>query len=574
MRHFRSAQKEVLAAVFQGRDTLAIMPTGAGKSLTFQLPALFLDKPVLVVSPLIALMQDQQEHAKKAEIVVEKMDSTLRAAAKREADAAIRDGSAGLIYVTPERLEDAEFLDELKISGISLFVVDEAHTIAQWGHDFRPAYLGLGHARKQLGNPPILALTATATEDVISEILAQLHAHKPLVIKAGSERANLSLAVHPTVNNDAKLDRLTQMIAFEEEGSGIVYTASVKSADELHKRLQKAGVSVGRYHGRMTKRERECVQQQFMADEHKVMIATKAFGLGVDKPNIRFVYHYEFPDSLETYYQEAGRAGRDGAPARATLLYRLEDKRIHSFFSCGRYPKMEEVSRVLLAVSIKQPKSLAQIAEEATAGQRHAQVILYMLRDLKLVKDKRDGFVRMGTGEVTDTQIEKMLALYTDRAQQDQRRLEEMIHYAETATCRKQVLREYFGEPTGDMCDCCDNCVNRVAEQHAASEPQGHDGVTRIETIHGTIATTAPETLPHLEAQANMFAVGERVHHKLFGVGDVLEVDGDTLHVRFPAEGVKKLKADFVQIIDTTMPTSDLDRRKPMGAVHLEKEAA
>ena len=339
IRRFRPGQREVLDAVFQRKNVLAIMPTGAGKSLTYQLPALFLPKPVVVVSPLIALMQDQQEKAADAEIAVEKLDSTLTHKQQQTAQQDIDQGIAQLIYVTPERLQTPEFQAELQSAGgISLLVVDEAHCIPQWGHDFRPAYLQIGEARRALGNPPVLALTATATEDVAQEILASLHAEESVRINTGSERENLFLAVHPTVNNQAKQARILAMLQQEEQGSGIVYTASIRSANDLYDFLTERGVPVGHYHGRMPARERERVQQAFMRGDHRVMIATKAFGLGIDKPDIRFVVHFEFPDSLETYFQEAGRAGRDGKPAKATLLYRLEDKRIQSFFLAGRYP--------------------------------------------------------------------------------------------------------------------------------------------------------------------------------------------------------------------------------------------
>ncbi len=350
IQRLRPGQREVLESVFHGCDTLAIMPTGAGKSLTYQLPALFLPKPVLVVSPLIALMQDQQEKAAEADIAVEKLDSTLTHLEANHAASDIHDHTAQLIYVTPERLESAEFLASLnEAGGISLLVVDEAHCIAQWGHDFRPAFLNIGEARLTLGNPPVLALTATATRDVADEILQSLHAHNPTCINLGAERENLFLSVAPTVNNQAKLARIVTMLK-DEPGTGIIYTASVRSANELFEHLTEAGFSVGHYHGKMKTRERRQVQQGFMHGEHKVMIATKAFGLGIDKPDIRFVYHFEFPDSLETYYQEAGRAGRDGDPAKAVLLYRLEDKRIQSFFLAGRYPTLAELSAVYNAL--------------------------------------------------------------------------------------------------------------------------------------------------------------------------------------------------------------------------------
>lgn len=305
------------------------------------------DVLVVVVSPLVALMQDQEEKAAEAEIAVEKVDSTLTRVETRDANEQIRSGMAQLIYVTPERLETAEFLAMLKAAGgISLLVVDEAHCITQWGHDFLPAYLAIGDARKALGMPPVLALTATATEAVIQEIQKSLLMEDARIVNAGMERENLHLSVFTTVNTEYKLERVTQLLA-EESGSGIIYTASVRSANELFTWLKEHDVSVAHYHGRMKIHEREAMQEAFMHGEQKVMIATKAFGLGIDKPDIRFVYHFEFPDSVETYFQEAGRAGRDGLPSRAILLYRLEDKRLQSFFLAGRYPKDEDINAIL-----------------------------------------------------------------------------------------------------------------------------------------------------------------------------------------------------------------------------------
>ena len=542
VKHFRSGQREVLEAVFNGRSVLGIMPTGAGKSLCYQLPALFLPKPVVVVSPLIALMQDQQVKAEEAEISVEKVDSTLSTADAAAATEMIHEGIPQLIYVTPERLENREFLASLAANGgVSLFVVDEAHCISQWGHDFRPAYLGLRYAREALGNPPVLALTATATENVAKEILDQLGVPDAVQVNAGTERTNIFFSVHPTVNTDAKLARIAQMIE-EEKGTGIIYTASVRSANELHEWLKEHGVSAGRYHGKMPVRDREQVQQEFMRGDHKVMIATKAFGLGIDKADIRFVYHYEFPDSLETYYQEAGRAGRDGEPSRAVLLYRLEDKRIQSFFLAGRYPKVDEVRAVLNALGA--PSSSLEISDASKIGRRRTQVILYLLREAGIVERGKQGYSLKSAETPADSAIAELLATYVERAQRDQDRLSEMMRYAQTPDCRIQMIRNYFGEETGEPCKRCDNCVNPASVNSETPVRELAEAVTRVETIHGTILTTAPETLP----EKPKFASGDTARHKRFGQGRVLDQSGDIALVRF-AKGVeRRVRVDFLSI--------------------------
>ena len=546
---FRSSQRAVLESVLQGRNTLGIMPTGAGKSLTYQLAALVLPKPVIVVSPLIALMQDQQRRADAAEISVEKVDSTLTRKQMLQADDAIHRGGAKLLYVTPERLQNRAFLDELKDVGVSLFVVDEAHVLSQWGHDFRPAYLGLRYARAELGNPPVLALTATATDEVIHDILHDLDALDANVINAGSERTNLYFAVHSTVNNDAKLARLTQMIA-EEPGCGIVYTASVRSANDLHERFTEAGITVGHYHGKLSSKERQHALEEFMQDRYRVMIATNAFGLGIDKPDIRYVFHYEFPDSLETYYQEAGRAGRDGKPSKAVLLYRLEDRRIQTFFSAGRYPRPDELRKVLEVLFADDPLPANEVAIRAEVSQKRSEVLLYLLRDTGLAPADSSGHTLTDALIVDDEHLEALLEAYRVRSGQDRSPLDEMMHYAETAGCRRQVFRRYFNEPLGEPCGNCDNCVNHATSAEpealvALHTPEQRNGVTRIETIFGSIVTTAPETLPHSEAPK--FASGDVVLHTQFGRGVVQAADEDAITVRFGKGGSRKLKASFLQ---------------------------
>jgi ATP-dependent DNA helicase RecQ len=563
---FRPGQREIMEAVFRGRNTLGLMPTGSGKSLTFQLPALLLPHPVIVVSPLISLMQDQQQKAEQAEIVVEKLDSTLTSSQAAQAAEMIDEGIPQLIYVTPERLEDRDFLHSLNnAGGISLLVVDEAHCIPQWGHDFRPAYLNIGEARKVLGDPPVLALTATATQSVIEEILSNLRIPDALVINEGTERENLSLAVIPTVNNEAKLARILSMVG-EEQGSGIIYTASIRSANELFDYLKERDISVARYHGKMPTRERERLQAEFMRGDHKVMIATKAFGLGIDKPDIRFVFHFEFPDSLETYFQEAGRAGRDGLPSRAVLLYRLEDKRIQSYFLSGRYPHLAELRSVMEALPSRhsndssqaphQPLSAGAISEVSGVGQRRTQVILHLLGEAGLVRPSRRGYLGNAAEPPSDTALEDLLRSYEERALNDKDRLAIMMHYAETVDCRTQTIRRYFADQEGEPCRRCDNChrnlqtsstATRSITPSEAAETQSQPAklITEIETKIGTIVTTAPETLPTPQPPPR-FHPGETVRHRRFGTGTVIDIHQDDVLVQFEKAGKKRIRISFL----------------------------
>jgi ATP-dependent DNA helicase RecQ len=543
IKHFRPGQREVVEAIFNSRNVLALMPTGAGKSLCYQLPALFLPKLVVVVSPLIALMQDQQAKAQDARIAVEKIDSTLTPSQQAEVTQHIDHAIPQLVYVTPERLENHDFLDHLRATGVSLLAIDEAHCISQWGHDFRPAYMGLKYARERLGNPPVAALTATATAEVVEDILKQLGAEDAIVVDTGTERPNLAFAVHHTVNTAAKQNRLLQMIE-SAPGTGIVYTASVRTATQLHQWLTGSNISAALYHGRLPAKERAVVQQRFMRGDFKVLIATKAFGMGIDKPDIRFVYHYEFPDSLESYYQEGGRAGRDGKPANAVLLYRLEDRRIQSFFLVGRYPRPEELRTVLHALQAAAPANAAAIAERSGVPRRRAQAILYLLREAGLLLRTPRGY-SLNSQPVSDTDLDQLLAGFTERSTSDKNRLDEMTHYAESATCRKQLLRTYFGENSGDPCGACDNCLEPGRATGTLPVLQAkREEAFEVPTAIGPVLTTAPETLP--DRNAPSFATGDTVTHRRFGPGKVLDVAGENLIVRF-TQGVKKVRTTYVR---------------------------
>jgi ATP-dependent DNA helicase RecQ len=334
LRRLRPGQREVIESVLAGRDTLAIMPSGAGKSLCYQLPALHMRGTTIVVSPLIALMKDQADKLEERGVDAAAVNSALSGRERREALARVRRREANFVFTTPEQLADPAFVEKLKQNPIDLFVVDEAHCISQWGHDFRPAYLGLGAVLRALGDPTLLALTATATEDIIDDIKRQLGRPRLRVLNAGVYRPNLYFEVLQTTNAAEKNQALLEVV--RSGGAGIVYCATVKTARELHAWLAAQGEAPEIYHGRLGARERAERQDAFMSGRARLMVATNAFGMGIDRKDIRFVVHYQLPGSLEAYCQEAGRAGRDGEPARCTLLYDHSDRRVQLYFARKR----------------------------------------------------------------------------------------------------------------------------------------------------------------------------------------------------------------------------------------------
>lgn len=464
IRRFRPGQKELMEAVLKGHDAIGVLPTGAGKSLTYQLPALLLEKSVLVVAPLLSLMLDQQEKLEIIGIDAARLDSTLSTSEKRETIRDIRHGVQDLIYVTPEHLEKQEHLDSFRARGVSLFVVDEAHCVSQWGHDFRPAYLNLRHAIEQLGRPPVLALTATATADVMTDIIKQLGMRRVRRMTLGVERPNIFLEVAFTVNAQAKNQKILELI-HGEEGTGLIYVATVKAADELCLWLQEQGITAGCYHGKMKAGLRQDTQRRFMDNEFKVVVATKAFGMGIDKPDLRFVIHYNFPDSVESYYQEIGRSGRDGRPARAVLLFQLEDKRIQSYFLGGKYPSAAESRRTYeairqltrtrgkgAAIRLTDLKNLADISE------KRSKVIAAQLDGAGIIRRERQTVILLRDFE-SDAEFDSFLSAYEDRHKTDHEKLDSMMKYGQTAQCRMAFIRSYFGEDAVEACGHCDNCL-------------------------------------------------------------------------------------------------------------------
>ncbi|HJT88921.1 MAG TPA: ATP-dependent DNA helicase RecQ, partial [Bryobacteraceae bacterium] len=455
----RPGQTEAVESVLEGHDTLVVQPTGSGKSAIYQLAGLLIRGSTVIVSPLIALQKDQVQSIQdqdSAEAVA--VNSNQRVSEIRERLNDVENGAIEYVFLAPEQLRKPEIVEKLKSAGVSLFVVDEAHCISEWGHDFRPDYLRLRHAIEVLGHPRVLALTATATPRVREEIVARLGMRDPKVFAGGFDRPNLYLRVDHFPSADEKREALVHRVRWADK-PGIVYTGTRREAEEIVGALSEANVQAVFYHGGMKAADRNSVQERFMSGEAEVIVATNAFGMGIDKPDIRFVYHYDPSDSLEGYYQEIGRAGRDGEKAEAILFYRAQDIGAQSFKTGGG--KIERRALEQLAGRIAEeegPVDPAELGAKLGFSGRKLTAALQRLEDSGAAETLASGEVRAVEYADPAAAVREALQEEERRRAAKQERLEAMRAYAECTGCRREMLLSYFGDEYQGPCRFCDNC--------------------------------------------------------------------------------------------------------------------
>jgi ATP-dependent DNA helicase RecQ len=522
LRQLRPGQEEVIRHVLAGEDTLALMATGAGKSLCYQVPALLLPGRTVVISPLIALMKDQHDHLRALGIPVVLRHSGQLAAENEKAAQAMADGSARIVFTTPERLASPGFAQELGAHPVSLLVIDEAHCIAEWGHDFRPAFLEIGAALRKLGRPVVLALTATATPEDVADVMRQLDLADMQVVHTGLYRGNLHYAVDHVESEAAQRARLLTLV-HGTPGQGIVYTSTVKAAEAVHAELQSSGESVALYHGHLARGRRHAAQDAFMAGEARVMVATPAFGMGIDKADTRFVIHHQLPASLASYYQASGRAGRDGLPARCTLLYLAQDRRIQQFFLIGRLPTVADLRAVHDQLGEEAAEAagwrLPELEAVLARPRQKVQLAVWLMRRHGLLARDRHGVLRRRVDTLADEALAPLLEEHAQRKQHDLAMLENLVAYCQSGRCRWQMLLQHF-DPDEPFSPCghCDNCERLAAAQQQADQQAADSSLE---------APPPADDLPRIQ-------VGDAVRVPRYGRGHVLAIDDVGITVGFP----------------------------------------
>ncbi|WP_329791198.1 RecQ family ATP-dependent DNA helicase [Lentzea sp. DG1S-22] len=501
-------QELAMRHLLDGRDVLVVMPTGAGKSAIYQVPAILLDGPAVVVSPLIALQRDQVASLRAAGApAAAAVNSAQTAEVTEQAWQEFTEGGTKYLFLSPEQLADAATLERLREAKPSLFVVDEAHCVSAWGHDFRPDYLRLRHVIERLGHPPVLALTATASGPVRADVVEHLGLRDAAVIVAGFDRPNLHLAVRFCTDDDQRRRAVVDWAA-DRTGHGLLYVPTRKDAERYADDLAARGVAAAAFHAGMKAADRKRVQDGFMRGDVRVVAATSAFGMGIDKPDVRFVAHTATPGSLDAYYQEIGRAGRDGEPADVVLFHRPEDQSLQRFLT-GRTLDRECVREVAAAVRRRRSgMAITDLVRQLDRSRRKVTAVVNLLESVEVVRTGHD-HVRYAEGAPPPAKAVAAVAEEAERQEnRDRSRLEVMHQYADTRDCRRRFLIGYFGQELDQPCGHCDNC-----DEGSSGEDSG--------------SSEYPPNSP--------------VHHEQWGRGVVVHHEADRVMVLFDDVGYKTL---------------------------------
>ena len=519
----RPEQLEAMEQVAQGRDVLAVLPTGSGKSAIYQVPALLRDGPTVVVSPLIALQHDQREGlAESGAPDAVAVNSAQRAGETRAAWDALDSGTAEYIFLAPEQLANDEVVDRVRDAGPALFVVDEAHCVSEWGHDFRPDYLRLGAVIERLGHPPVVALTATAAPPVRADIAARLGLREHHEVLSSFDRRELHLAAYHYSDPDQRRAEIEQRVV-ERPGPGLVYCATRKDTVAYADALVTRGVAAAAYHAGLKRAVRDDVHERFMSGDLSVVVATSAFGMGIDKPDVRYVLHAAAPASLDSYYQEVGRGGRDGEPALAELHHHPRDFHLQRFLTARR-PKPDALGAVLTVLADGRARTPKEIGADDGLSPARRTAALNLLEQAGAVAADPEGRWTT-TGTRVAEAVERAVEIAEQRREMVRSRIEMMRGYADSTDCRRRMLLGYFGEQLVEPCGNCDSCD---AGTSRAAEPAAADAA----------GLTGQDTVRHPE----------------WGDGVVMSTERDRVTVLFAEHGYKTLALDAVREHDLLEP--------------------
>lgn len=507
-------QEIAIQAILNGHDTLVVMPTGSGKSAIYQLAAFLISGPTVVVSPLLALQRDQSQAIAQQDVGdAAIINSQVQKSEREEAFEELEEGELEFLFLAPEQFNNPETLERLQAAKPSLFVIDEAHCISAWGHDFRHDYLRLGAVIEALDHPRVLALTATAAPPVRQEIVERLAMQNAEVVVRGFDRPNIWLGVERFEEEPEKQRVLIEQVVRAQK-PGIIYAATRKRTEEIAQALAEQNINAHFYHAGMKKSDREATESDFLQDKVEVLVATTAFGMGMDKPNVRFVFHADISDSVDSYYQEIGRAGRDGEPSQAILFYSPKDLNLRRFFASSGRVETEQLAAVTEAVQAqKEPVATEILQEQVTFSKPKLKTALHLLADVDAIETEPTGEISANESlENTEAVTAAALEVQERWREFERSRLEMMRGYAEVRDCRRKYLLNYFGEQLDAPCDHCDHCKAGVIAAESDRQP---------------------------------FPLNGSVVHKSWGKGTVMRYEGDKVVVLFDNVGYKTLGVDI-----------------------------